>query len=160
MHHFPINFRLSLWKARDWLYCTPLLLVPEKRKCLSATWANFTLGTWQFRRNFLKDWRVSPAKNHAGNIKCLLISLAFLLFSGGGGGVEDFQPASVCTVFSGWTPCSLTATNKALISACNFHQFHSFHRKTLPVSDSTESAWPGSKMIRWGASFSFVLSFT
>lgn len=52
---------------------------------------------------------------------------AFLLFSGGGGGVEDFQPALVCTVFSGWTRCSVAATNKALISACNLDSLLSVH---------------------------------
>lgn len=129
-------------------------LVPEKRKCLSATWANFTLATWQFRRNFLKDWRVSPAKNHAGNIKCLPISLAFLLFSGGGGGVEDFQPASVCTVFTGWTAAHLLPQTKLWFLPVIFINFFLFTEKTLPVSDSTESARPGSKIIRWGASFS------
>ena len=88
------------------------LWVPNKGSTLHEQTSHLALSLGHF-----KSFKTSQQSRKA--------TLHFLLlFSGGGGGVEEFQPALVWTVFSGWTPCSLAAIKKALISACTFNSLH------------------------------------
>lgn len=72
----------------------------------------------------------------------------FLLFSGGGGGVGDLEPALLCTVFLWIGLVAHLLPWKALISACNFDSL------TGSVSDSTTAESAGSL---WKQRDSFLL---
>lgn len=93
-----------LYRKSDFTDYKSMLWVPEKRKCLSVTWANFILALGSFTGTFWKIEGFHQPKIMQGNIKCLLIILWW--------GWRCWRLSASVSVYSLWTDAQLLPQTK------------------------------------------------